>query len=255
MSFDSSYKVLPFTEADIEESLSLGEQAFADDPLTKALLGMLESDESRASMRESRRKRVAAFLQGERYGEQTTLFRPHYAKVVYAPEGVSEGAGKMVGAVGWHAPSLADSPEEIRHFSTDTKPAPDVQRMIDTYQEIEKIIIPKSDEMMGPERNRKYWYLKSLYTDPEHQRKGIGSRLVQWGVDGARADAATRPEQIKGVWTIATPAGLKTYLNAGMKEVGDVSVDYGKGLGENGEKFVWLRLDFDEEKSVVDGQA
>ena len=250
MSLDSSYKTLPAAEEDLDELLDMGEKAFADDPLSQALFGLLESDESRALMRQSRKERQLRYSRGERHGEQTMLFEPHYAKVVFVPKESPTVQEQTVALCGWHAPAQTESPEQVQERSAGENMPPDLQRVIDRYKEIDKIITAKSDEVIGSgrERQTKYWYLASLFTHPDHQRKGLGSRLVQWGVERAKADAVKRPEQIKGVWTVATPAGLRTYLNAGMKPVGKVTVDYGKGLGENGQTFVWLLQKFNEDK-------
>lgn len=49
--------------------------------------------------------------------------------------------------------------------------------------------------------------------DPKHQRKGIGRKLLQWGVE--KADT----EQIVG-YLNARPAAMKMYSAAGFKPVG-----------------------------------
>ena len=69
---------------------------------------------------------------------------------------------------------------------------------------------------------------------------------MHWGIDLARKESVNSGGKIKGVWTIATPQGLRTYLKAGMKEIGSETFDIGKGMGENGYKFVFLVLMFDE---------
>ena len=246
--FDSSYKIVPADPEDIERYLDTGERAFAQDALSQASRNMLESDKSRAGMRDARRKRLLSNMRGEQTGKQTAAFQPHYANVVYIG-GADQDAGELVAFCGWHAPLEAASPEQNldRIFPTEGNEEPDLKRYKEFYANVDQTIQKKSEEFIGAERNTHYWYLASLGTLPEHQQRGIGSRLVQWGMDEARKDAAARPGQIKGVWTIATPHGLRTYLKAGMKEVGSETVDYGKGLGENGQKYVWLMQKFDED--------
>lgn len=62
---------------------------------------------------------------------------------------------------------------------------------------------------------------------PEYQRKGLGSRLVKWGVD--RAD-----ELGLSAYTEASEQGLNLYLRYGFKEVDRVTVDLEPWGGEKG---------------------
>ena len=65
--------------------------------------------------------------------------------------------------------------------------------------------------------------LNSLTVDKQHQRKGIGRRLVQWGLEEAKRSG-------EGVWLIAGPEGAGLYEAMGFVE---------KGVGERtGEKQV-----------------
>ncbi|KAF3902508.1 hypothetical protein ABW21_db0204255 [Orbilia brochopaga] len=66
----------------------------------------------------------------------------------------------------------------------------------------------------------KYLILQGLVTDPDCQRRGIGSQLVKWGVD--RADAEKLP-----CWCHASPAGNQLYRKAGFQEMGNDEYDLG----------------------------
>ena len=48
---------------------------------------------------------------------------------------------------------------------------------------------------------------------PDHQRKGIGRRLLDWGIEHARQDG-------KDIYLMAKPAGKALYLGAGFEEIG-----------------------------------
>ena len=48
---------------------------------------------------------------------------------------------------------------------------------------------------------------------PEHQRKGIGRKLLQWGLDVA-------DKQNIVSWLFARPAAAKMYQDAGFRSVG-----------------------------------
>jgi GNAT superfamily N-acetyltransferase len=70
--------------------------------------------------------------------------------------------------------------------------------------------------------------LVELFVRPEFQRKGLGGRLVEWGL---------RKAEKKGlqVYIEATEMGLPVYLRYGMVEVDRVDVDlepYGATNGE-----------------------
>lgn len=51
--------------------------------------------------------------------------------------------------------------------------------------------------------------------DPEHQGKGVGQALVQWGID--RADAASPPLE---ALVHASPMGARVYKKKGFENVG-----------------------------------
>ncbi|KAJ6259691.1 hypothetical protein Dda_5329 [Drechslerella dactyloides] len=67
----------------------------------------------------------------------------------------------------------------------------------------------------------KYLVLQGLVTSPEYQCRGVGSQLINWGVE--RADARQLP-----CWCHASPAGNKLYLKAGFKELGSSEYDLGE---------------------------
>jgi GNAT superfamily N-acetyltransferase len=70
--------------------------------------------------------------------------------------------------------------------------------------------------------------LKELYVRPEFQRKGLGSRLVKWGVE--KADEIGLPAYTEG-----STKGMQLYLSYGFKEVDRVTVDLEKWGGSKGE--------------------
>ena len=66
---------------------------------------------------------------------------------------------------------------------------------------------------------------------PEFQRKGLGGRLVEWGINKAE-------EKGLQVYIEATEQGLGLYLRYGMIEVDRVDVDLEPWGAKNGE---WIR--------------
>ncbi|KAH8599123.1 hypothetical protein B0O99DRAFT_613068 [Bisporella sp. PMI_857] len=84
----------------------------------------------------------------------------------------------------------------------------------------------------------KYLVLQALFTDPKCQGRGVGSKLVQQGVE--RADAGKLP-----CWIHASPAGYGVYTLAGFQEVGKFDMDLDEyAPGRRGVNRGWGRYTF-----------
>ncbi|CZT51423.1 uncharacterized protein RSE6_12568 [Rhynchosporium secalis] len=64
------------------------------------------------------------------------------------------------------------------------------------------------------------WRLTSIQVVPEHQRKGIGSMLMQWGCDKADLNRWNS-------FVMAYPAGVPLYHKFGFKQTGQVWTELG----------------------------
>jgi GNAT superfamily N-acetyltransferase len=62
-----------------------------------------------------------------------------------------------------------------------------------------------------------YIALDSLGVHPQHQKKGIGKLLLEWGVQEAA-------KQGGDCYLVATPAGLPLYRAAGFEDVRTVDI-------------------------------
>ncbi|MCJ1396654.1 hypothetical protein MMC18_009546 [Xylographa bjoerkii] len=246
MAPEPHYELHPVSTEDVDVMIDVDERAFATNPIGQATMAILTTDETRATARAWKRVRISNALEGR---GDSSLDR-HWRKIIYKPAAGSDEKEQVVAVSGWSAPALDDTKPKL-------EPRPVVPAFQDApienqkARELFKRLITtltgkKSEELMGSDRDNHYWYLDILATLPEFQQRGLGSMLVQWGIEQARADAEARPGKIKGVWTIATPVGLKTYLKAGMEEIGSEIFDYGKGGGESGQKYVWLLMKFDK---------
>ena len=60
---------------------------------------------------------------------------------------------------------------------------------------------------------KSYWFLKLLCIDPNYQRRGLGTLLVNWGVDKANEEGID-------AWLESSPMGKGAYLKAGFKMLG-----------------------------------
>jgi GNAT superfamily N-acetyltransferase len=103
-----------------------------------------------------------------------------------------------------------------------------------------------SVRVLGEGWEGKWWCLNSLVTDEGYQRKGLGSRLIRWGLERIEEEVKRRnelldgngEERIEGCYLVASPQGQKTYVNAGFVKVGSLEIDMpGK---EGGEKYEHL---------------
>ncbi|MCJ1241678.1 hypothetical protein MMC14_009684 [Varicellaria rhodocarpa] len=236
---------------DVDAMLEVEDEAFATNPINLAVMECITTDENRAIQRTLKKTRLLNAMEGK--VDKSLNFQ--WGKAVYTPRENAMGGEKAVAFIGFHAPAVVvdgATTSSIEPSPHSSKPAlEDIPAEVLKAREIMQKLFAglmgkKSEDLMGSDRDAHYWFLSSLETMPEHQQRGLGTRLVQWSIDLARADAKARPGTIKGVWTIATPSGLKTYLRAGMKEIGSEVIDFGKGGGENGQKYVWLLMKFDE---------
>ncbi|KAI9881162.1 MAG: hypothetical protein M1830_007140 [Pleopsidium flavum] len=76
---------------------------------------------------------------------------------------------------------------------------------------------------------RAHLLLNPCMTDPQHQRRGVGAALVQWGID--HADALGLPAYLE-----ATAAGRPLYERCGFRVIDKVVVDCDRWpeMGERG---------------------
>jgi GNAT superfamily N-acetyltransferase len=61
----------------------------------------------------------------------------------------------------------------------------------------------------------------------EYQRRGLGSRLVEWGLKHVEGMVRRSEGRLEGCYLIANPAGDKTYRKAGFEMVGERSTEEG----------------------------
>ncbi|KAI9840231.1 MAG: hypothetical protein M1838_004152 [Thelocarpon superellum] len=74
-----------------------------------------------------------------------------------------------------------------------------------------------------------YWLLRVLAVSPALQRRGIGGRLLRWGLDVAQSEGVP-------VTLEATPQGQGLYLQNGFRKFGEIEEP---GMKEPGPLFIW----------------
>lgn len=91
------------------------------------------------------------------------------------------------------------------------------------------------DTFMGEMRRReakwmegkRYCLMQSLCVLPKYQGKGLGTRMLQWGLEIADREGVE-------CWIDASPMGLGLYKKLGWKEVGEIKVDLRDWGGKKG---------------------
>jgi len=87
-----------------------------------------------------------------------------------------------------------------------------------------------NEKFFGKGFETRFWVLDALVVDENFQRRGLGTRLVRWGLDELQK---RRQEGVEGAYLIASAQGEKTYKGAGFQRVGKrVARSGGEGEGE-----------------------
>ncbi|KXT09759.1 hypothetical protein AC579_9328 [Pseudocercospora musae] len=186
---------------DGEELVAMATAAFANDALHKS---GLPPDMTDAQLKSFQEWRV-------RIGQlRASVPNRHQFKAVDA------GSGKIVGLSGesarisWNGPTAQDQPDT----TTDRYPgAPDFINK-KHYDDLSALFTEYRKQVMGDRKD--YWFLASMAVHPDHQGRGIASRLVADGLKLVDADGAE-------CYLEATPSGRKVYEKAGFVVKAEIS--------------------------------
>ncbi|KAJ6788771.1 hypothetical protein PWT90_03322 [Aphanocladium album] len=117
--------------------------------------------------------------------------------------------GKVVGFSMWEEP-LREG-HEGESMTKGVVPCPTLDE--EAYKQLRTVSEDATIAFLGKDGSKHMWYLDYLGVDPEHQRRGIGKMLLNWGLDKAR-------EENRDTYLIATPAGLPLYQAVGFEDLG-----------------------------------
>lgn len=78
-------------------------------------------------------------------------------------------------------------------------------------------------------RGKRYLFMHVLVVLPEWQGRGVGRRMLEWGVEVADGEGVE-------CWLDASKAGLGLYKRLGWREVGETSIELEEWGGEKGER-------------------
>lgn len=118
------------------------------------------------------------------------------------------------------------------------------------YSRAAALAAPRPDGQLLPQKVLSdYWHLGALCVAPQHQRKGVGAMLLQWGLDIARSEGT--PIQLR-----ATYNGEQLYRRYGFRTIARDPTWTALGLrGGNymvfDPKQEWIRAAGDDERSKV----
>jgi GNAT superfamily N-acetyltransferase len=108
-----------------------------------------------------------------------------------------------------------------------------------------------NERFLGKAYEARFWLLDALYVDTEFQRRGLGTRLVRWGLETAEEGRRTKKGktvgeneageeerretdvEVEGVYLISSPAGQKTYTKCGFEKVGERAISSVTGKRED----------------------
>jgi GNAT superfamily N-acetyltransferase len=136
--------------------------------------------------------------------------------------------GKVVGVAFWTPPKRLWRPETLGEFlyrkAIDVKDAledwvvPPTWFRKDRVGEFYRVQGEHREKYLGRGYHNDTWYLKILAVHPEFQRQGIGTTLLEWGMEGARDG--------ERVYLESSEAGMPLYLKKGFQILGEFRVGH-----------------------------
>ncbi|POR38561.1 Uncharacterized protein TPAR_01259 [Tolypocladium paradoxum] len=114
--------------------------------------------------------------------------------------------GTIVGFSVWEAPVRGKEDEEEMHLPE--QPCAGLDRA--ALAEMQSIVAGDAKRRFGQRDTKDIWHY--IGVDPEHQRRGIGKMLLDWGLEQAVKEGID-------CYLVATPAGRPFYQAAGFDVV------------------------------------
>jgi GNAT superfamily N-acetyltransferase len=146
---------------------------------------------------------------------------------------LSSDPSKPISCIVWNPPEVDTRSEERKEkdLRTDIEKGQsgrDREKIYNMKMEVRVL----NERYLGKCYEGQWWMLEVLTTNKKFQRRGLGSRLVKWGLEKVERDCKVRNKKgegkrTKGAYLIASPVGARAYENAGFVRVRERTVEVG----------------------------
>ncbi|KAB5580461.1 acyl-CoA N-acyltransferase [Coniochaeta sp. 2T2.1] len=150
---------------------------------------------------------------------RNSLSDPSKQFVVAVEEAVLDDGTSRREIIGWARWTSAPEPEpetsqeeKDKEIQEKMKSWPDAMDK-EAYRKILEGFDELDRQWLAGDDPRYYWVLDVLAVHPEHQRKGLGSKLTRWGIEKAAKEG-------KGVGLISRPNAKRLYASLGFVACG-----------------------------------
>ncbi|KAL6872757.1 putative GNAT family acetyltransferase [Trichoderma novae-zelandiae] len=163
-----------------------------------------------------------------RYAKKTSSLSSPHAVMVVAIDDSLPATNQVVGFGLWDVYEYKHEATHSTLTQTDSEKAANQPQSTvhelpppsfdqEAYAELRAIVSADHQAMFGERGIKDVWHLDYLGVDPQHQRKGIGRMLLDWGLRRAASDG-------KDCYLMATPAGRALYAKTGFEVVRTVPI-------------------------------
>ncbi|KAK3500486.1 acyl-CoA N-acyltransferase [Neurospora crassa] len=190
----------PATEADAPSIARIATAAFAD---SLSPLIFPRSQLATATVTE-------ADLTADEITWRTSMYikRMREGKPCVVAVEVDESTGEekqILGSAHWQKPG----PEGPEVLGVEVRPATYDK---DMFAKVVERFTTKDKETLGPRGHEDYWYAILISVDPKRYRRGIGRKLLNWGLAHARKEG-------RDAYLTATDAGVPLYEVCGFESM------------------------------------
>ncbi|KAL6696977.1 hypothetical protein J3F84DRAFT_371772 [Trichoderma pleuroticola] len=218
-------KVLPVTDkGDLEKIVDIEERAYGAASPLLLLMFPLSPAPSSAVLRSSKVARHEYVLQSD-----PTV---HYIKAVTyetSPEGAT--SERIIGVAVYNVYESSHTASERNPWPRSSDEVPEGAQAPLCLHYFQTLTQARLDFTKG----EPHAFLENLAVDPNFQRRGVGTKLLEFMISDIAARYADKSLDNVGCWLDSSPSGLKTYQRLGWEEVGSKSFDLEPWGGAKGQ--------------------
>ncbi|KAL7907402.1 hypothetical protein GGI35DRAFT_456233 [Trichoderma velutinum] len=220
-----STEVLPVTDkGDLEKIVDIEERAYGEASPLLLLMFPISPAPSSAILRNSIVARHTHVWQSD-----PTV---HYIKAVTyeaSPEGAA--SERIIGAAVYHVYKSSHTAYERNPWPRSSDEVPEGAHAPLCLHYFQTLTKARLDFTNG----EPHAFLANLVVDPNFQRRGVGTKLLECMISDIAARYADEGLDGVGCWLDASPSGLKAYQRLGWEEVGAKSFDLEPWGGAKGQ--------------------